>query len=203
MQQHPEGAAGGSEHFGRVAALLPPRQCAVAQGPPAGGDDSLHAHRQNAFGIAVAFIGKVALGLVQCRRPADRPLGQRVVDPGDPCSDDGTCDSDPAQPGVDDEQNPQIQRHKGQIEQCCDRRPCQKTAHHIQIAQRLGRACRTLPLPLAGDARPGPDHKALGPGGLIQPQCGPRQQPHPQKIIKSQKAKQHDDNCKQAHQCRH
>ena len=134
MQQHPECPAGCGQHFGRIAALLTAGKADPVQPLPAGGQGGLHAHGDNRFGIAVAFVGKIPFGLVQYRRLTDRAAGQHPVGDSDQGGHPGPGHGDPAQPGMNDEQHPQIQRHKRQIEQRHHRRARQKAAHHIQVA---------------------------------------------------------------------
>ena len=198
LQQHPEGPAGGGQHFGRIAALLPPGQCGPVQALPAGGQGGGHAHRQNRLGIAVAFVGKIPLCLVQMGGAGHRTAGQHPVGDGNQAGDTGPRHRDPAQPGVNDEQHAQIQRHKRQIKQRRDGRPRQKAAHHIKIAQGL-RALGFAPRNACAD----PGIKGHAAGVLVQCQRPARQQPGAQKVVKSQKAVQHDDNAKQAQQGGH
>ena len=138
MQQHPERPAGRGQHFGRIAALLAARKRGPVQALPAGGECCLHAHGHNRLGIAVAFVGKIPLGLVQLGGAVDRAAGQDAVGHSDQGGHTGARHGDPAQPGMNDEQHPQIQRHKGQIEQRHDGGAGQKAAHHVQITQGLG-----------------------------------------------------------------
>ena len=138
LHQHPEGAAGGADHLARVARALTGGQPGIMQRPPAGADRGLHPHRGDHVGAALAALGKIAGHGIVGQAAGEQALAQVMAEPRQACDNRRARNRQPTQPRVDHEQHAQIQRHPRQIEQAGHRRPGQKAAQRVDLAQGLG-----------------------------------------------------------------
>ena len=104
---------------------------------PAVANSALHAKGKHHLGVAAAFFDKTALGPINRHGARNRIFRDQLVQIGGNRHHHGTAQGQVPKPRVNKEHDHQKERNPWHIKDTQNRRAAQKTAHNIQITNRV------------------------------------------------------------------